>query len=173
MFFKELLSNNDIDKIWNVLSKKDNRLKNLDKHIIQSSVDEWLINFEHTRCINDLNLEKLHTAMKVVKECSNIPKHSIIESMQEVLSPQALSEIIFLYNEYNDNGFFFMGIAQIRKALVTGTISSYTIGKNLEIFNQKYEYNLSQLTTYLNGVEDLYNRYTDTLNDIEQALNSK
>ncbi len=99
------------------------------------------------------NLQNLHSAMVSLEETLNMPIPSLEESIESVIVPERIEELIE-YLKWNNVAGFMLSVGWIRKILVDGAYKNYLSTKNNAFFNLVCDYNLTQLQFYIEGGVD-------------------
>lgn len=136
---------------------------------VNSSINNWVGNYDNCSRMEDLNLENLHNAMKSVKQKLDIVIPSIEESVEDLIEPQMLLEILHLLKEKNYPACTFL-VAPITRALTVGAVTKYTRKeKNTTIyFTEKLLYNLEDLNKRIDGLKELLSEYSEIQEDLKK-----
>lgn len=167
-FFKNMDSKL-LDKILDNTFDKSHK-ESIKKEIL-SYMDE-IMNYDISS-INKLNLDNLHSAMRVVKESLDIPKQSIEKCVEEVLSPVTLN-CILEYLRKKEYIYCYLYIAAVKRPLIIGKINSYTpSSKKLKCFFKKnFEYNYQELKLSFEEIMGFYYEYIDAKKSITLYKNA-
>lgn len=157
-------------KIWDEIFSKGEKM-NLSYLSLTRAFDEWFDLNMNAKGLDELNLDNLHNAMDVLGKSLNTTDISIEDSVEEVLHIGVLEYILsaLKMKKYPHCQFL---IAPVTRALTTGEIKSYTpsTGNTSIYFNVKSEYNLAVLQEYIEKLQDLYDEYIETKQELEKII---
>lgn len=165
-FFVEIIECVDRkEKIGELLGINDDEIL---VRYIDEVISSWLDYTKSTK-IEDLNLDKLHNAMIKIGEAFHIDKPTIEESVEDIILPDVLEELLEALRIKNYPRALFL-IAPITRAMTEGAINSFT-PKNKEktkYFTMNFMYNLRTLLKRVNGLKRLLEDYMETTELLKQ-----
>lgn len=171
-FFNEVVydidSGEKIDRVWKEIFSKDEEAPLSLKRLVKLSIDELSMEYGNTRTLESLHLQNLHAAMEALKKGLEISEPCISDSVEDIIVPGELQLILDYLKAKNYSSCLFT-TAPILRALTIGKINSFTPQKdNTSVFfNKMFEYNYTQLNTYINALKDLYDEYTEIADDLK------
>lgn len=159
-FFCEIVENNNRkEKIKEMLGENVN--EDLIWYI-DESISRWV---EYIKCnkIKDLNLDKVHNAMKKTQSVLSLDKPTIEESVEDIIEPLILEEVLVALKTKNYPRALFL-VAPITRAITDGAISTFT-PKNkgkVKYFTVNFLYNLTILSKRISGLKRISEDYYET-----------
>lgn len=153
----------NLKKFWKSVFSGSDLMDDLTQREIQDAIENWrtLDYFS----IQALNLTGLHNALKLINEGVNIAKITKAESMEKLISDNALN--YFLSSAQAGNlANFYLQIAPIRKSITIGKIlSGYP-----DYLKQSYEHNLEKLKLYTDNLVELLITYHDIMSERKELF---
>lgn len=129
-------------------------------------------NFDYS--LKRWDLTNLHQAMgKLENALMKTPEPTIENSVERLISEERLDDILYFLDDDNIPGVIFT-IAPMTRALTDGAYRKFVAGRKRKgaFFNLKSEYNLKELREHIDKYKDLYERYTDTREELQELKNS-
>lgn len=136
---------------------------------INSHVEEWEDNYENCNKIKDLKLENVHHSIEILKEAFKIPMPTKEESVEDIIRPEILSQILDFLNAKNYPACVFT-VAPITRALTVGATKKYSADKENRFFTLNFLYNLEKLKIRIEGLKQLLEDYNEAKEEIEEKL---
>lgn len=168
-FFKEIIQN---DKRKKYIMELLNVEKNSDFLLsVNSYIEYWVENYENCNKIKDLRLENLHHSIETVKEAFKIPMPTKEESVEDIIRPEILSQILDFLNDENYPACVFT-VAPITRALTVGATKKYSSNNKNGFFTLNFLYNLDELKIRIEGLKRLLEDYNEAKEEIEEKLKS-
>ena len=142
------------------------------KKIIKIAITEWVNNYDNATSIDALHLQNLRHAMYILERELRCPLPTLENSLTDVVTQEVLEEMLSFLEQKNYPAYLFT-VAPMARALTMGEINSFTpLKDNTRIFfKQKFEDNLTVLKNYTQALQDLYDSYEETTNDILDNFN--
>lgn len=165
-FFKEIVGGSK-EKIAELLQSEIESSLVL---CIDSSIKIWINEYQNCNKLENLNLENLHRAMTCIEKEINSVMPDVEESVEDLIAPQILSDILYLLKEKNYPACIFL-VAPITRTLTTGAVTKYTPKKENKTvyFTEKLLYNLDELKKRMEGLQELLDAYIETKMDLQEC----
>lgn len=170
--------NYELDKIFNQVFKKYNKVSDDDMEKIREEIYKTTLYYGEIKSLKRLNLENLFEAIEIFEKEKDRPLPNPNKSVKKIISQECIEDLTNYLEMYSITSkqnyaacFYFMAAA-IRSSLTTRKINSHTPNNENKTvyFRQNFEYNLCELKNYLKGLNDLYEEYLKTKNELDEIL---